>query len=250
MDTTDGVRCCRHDWEELEHIKSWKQGPLNMIRSFSESAPHREVCGDNVFNFYNNPLFFQPWYSNGVIQLRHASPDAKIEIENVFVFTNDFRFSCPVVFGHFLNTLSARQITLLRSVTIELSCCYNCCLYPPPRYHRLFEICCEAWIAVIERLPATVQSVTFELGWQGLYLTNPRWIHQDKYDNTAMALLGTMTKKTRRQAPNATISTVDRYEWDREILQGLLAELDEYSEDYKKWWRESREKTMSHKEET
>lgn len=261
---TDFAGCYLHTSRELDIIKSWDVLPLNrrqsdrshqVLLNMTQSSrshptmgtPPSEFCPDDMFDFPINASFKRPWGSNGVMQLRHASPDLKIELDNVIVFASTFRFSCPVILWRFLNSSSAQQINSLRSIAIELSSCSSCCDYVPLNLNSCFE----AWIAIIEHLPATLQSLSLELEFIVLQLLNKDMSSPLPNNDKVMAQVEIIVKKIRRQAPNATISTGGPWlPTPSKILQDMVDELDDYSEDYKKWWTESREKAMSQSEET
>lgn len=98
-------------------------------------------------------------------------------------------------------------------------------------------------MAVIERLPATLQTVTFELKDYGLDLSPLRgwaqWSDRFLNDlNIAVALLEILTKKVRRLALRADIILAGLAEMrgpDRDIVQSMLDEVEPFSEDYKRW---------------
>ena len=261
---TNFYGCHQHDSRKLElshsQVEGWDPGPLMMTRSSSSrptfsAQPHSEVCPDDMFNCLTSIFYQRRWYRHDAMQLRHASPEAKIELDNVSLFASTFKFSCPMLLSHFLNSLSARQINLLRSIELELfdcQLCSDCCLYLCIPCRGVYKSSSKAWIASIERLPATIQSVTFKFGQNQTSLADPLSGLLCCVDKV-LALLELVTKRTRRLAPNAKISIGDLHDRrgeDSQILQDVLDEVDEYSEDYKRWWRESCEKTMSQSEET
>ena len=251
-------------WDVLSLDNSWDVLPLHWLQSnrshqvflnMTQSSrshptmgtPYSELCLDDMFDFPLDAPSKRPWGNHGLMQLRHASPDLKIELDNVIVFASIFRFSCPVILWRFLNSSSAQQINSLRSMTIELSSCSRCCDYRPLH----LKSCFEAWIAIVEHLPATLQSLNLELDFEVLQLLNNDMSSPFLKNDKVMAQVEIIVNKIRRQTPNATISTGGLWRRDdSKVFQDMVDELDDYSEDYKNWWRESREEAMSQSEET
>ena len=234
-------------WGSPKHTCIWNQGPLDMdMKPEIVLLPHDDEAEFGL-NFHSKSLFHRLWQSHGLTQLREASPDVNIEVESVLVSTYPIRFRCPVVLMRYLNTTSTWQLNRLRSIIVELSaCCEECCIMCKP-WRSWFKTCDEGWIAAIERLPAAIKLIKFELGWIYLYLGD-----QSTYVNEMLAQLEIVSKKTQRLAPDAKIKVSDlralRF-MDCDILRGITDEIENHSEDYKKWWRESREKTQSQMEE-
>ena len=240
MDASMELDCYPSFWEGPKYTYKWNHGPLDIDMTPEIVLQPHDDQAEFGLNFHPRYLSQRSWQSNGVPQLREASPDINIEVENDLVSNYPFRFSCPVVLSRYLNTTDARQLNRLRSIVIELSgCCKQCCDRRVP-WRSWFKSCGQGWIAAIERLPAAIKLIKFELGWNCLYLKE------------VLAQLEIVSKKTRRLAPNAEIKVSNlralRYR-DRDILRDMIDEIEDHSEDYKKWWRESREKTKSQREE-
>ena len=248
MDDSMELDCYPSFWGGPKHTYNWIHGPLDMdITPEIVLQPHDDKTNVGFgLNFYSKNLFDRSWQNNGIPQLRMASPDINVEVEND-LSNYPFRFRCPVVLRRYLDTTSARQINRLRSIVIELSgCCEQCCDRRVP-WRSWFKSCGEGWIASIERLPASIKEITFELGWNCSYLGDP-----SGYVNGVFAQLEIVGKKTRRLAPNAKIVVTDlrAFRWkDRDTLWDILDEFDDHSDDYKNWRRESREKSKSQSEE-
>ena len=172
----------------------------------------------------------------GAMKLRFTSPQLKTELENAFIFGQAFRFFCPIHMGQFLDQLSADHRPLLRSITMVLhGCGYG---YRRGTSSIIFE--CRAWVAIIERLPATLQLVIFEFDHRLPPASRRR---NSNTFNRDMALLEVMTKKVRRQAPRAKISVAgltDRCDDYGNSLQNIVDELEPFSEDFMKWSDQSR----------
>ena len=101
---------------------------------------------------------------------------------------------------------------------------------------------CRAWVTVIERLPATLQFVTFECGWLDV-----RPGYRNYETEKDVALLEIMTKKVRRLALRANISMAELDEIcggrpDR--FQNMLDEVEPFSEDFMKWSEQTRKAAM------
>ena len=187
------------------------------------------------------------------MHLRYASPEAKVELENMFISTNAFRFFCPKVMDHFLSQLSAYQRSLLRSISIWLWDCPHC---PPEDLQSLSsrrsysKTTQQAWLENIERLPTTLKSVTFDLGEGAIWF--PRNFvrerrHRENY-LLATGLLEVLTKTMRRQAPGAEIS-FNRW-WglkpgEPDLLESTFNEVEPYSADFKRWSIQSWKDTMN-----
>ena len=246
MDASMELDCYPSFWDRPNYTYKWNNGPLDIDMTPEFVLQPHDDEAEFGLNLSPKYLFQRAWQSNGVPQLREASPDINIEVENDLVSNYPFRFRCPVVLSRYLNTTDARQINRLRSIVIELSgCCEQCCDRRVP-WRSWFKNCREGWIAAIERLPAAIKSIKFELGWNYLYLGTP-----SEFGKEVMAQFEIVSKKTRRLVPNAEIKVSDlcalRYR-DRDILRDMLDEIEEHSEDYKKWLRESREKINSQRE--
>ena len=217
------------------------------------SKNHNRILQCEIFNLHCYQKSPRVFCGRGTMYFRYVSPEAKIELENAFIFTNSFGFFCPKALDHFLNSLSASHGCLLQSISIRLFGCHFCTLdefdqeWPDERsLNRSYR----AWTAVVERLPATLKSIKFELGWEGIL--SDRWpgVPPDARSvKKALRLLEIMTKKAQRQAPKAQISlsgqVAEREEMlhvDQEILQSVLDEVDPYSEAFKGWsirsWRD------------
>ena len=246
MDGSMVLNCYPSSWVVLNHTYKWNYGPMDMnITPEIVLQPHDD--GEFGLNLHPKRLFQRSWQRNGVPQLRDASPELNIEVEDVLVSNYQFRFRCPVVLSRYLSTTSAWQVNRLRSIVFELSgCCRECCERRVP-WRPWFKNCRQGWIASLERLPAGIKLIKFELGWHYSHLGSP-----DVYVKEVLAHLEIMTKKTRRLAPDAEIQVSGqralRYK-DRDILRDIIDEIDDHSEDYKKWWRESHEKTKGQREE-
>ena len=180
---------------------------------------------------------------SGAMHLRYASPEAKVELENMFVYTNAFRFFCPKIMAHFLSQLSAYQRSLLRSITICLLGCSSC---PPENFGSLnsnrswLKTVCQAWVNSIARLPATLKSVTFKIEQGGDYIPrNELALHGERKNfPLATELLEISAKAMRRQAPGAEIRLEECWglvHEDWEFVQSTFDELEPYSEDFKRW---------------
>ncbi|KAM0804820.1 hypothetical protein BDR22DRAFT_554280 [Usnea florida] len=223
----------------------WKHGPMDMDMTLEiVLQPHDEQTYAGFgLNIYSKFLSHRSWQTNGIPQLREASPDVNIEVESVLVSTYPFRFSCPVVLRRYLNTASAWQMNRLRSIIIELSgCCRNCCDRHVD-WPTWFKSCGEGWIACIERLPPAIKSIEFQLGWNYLFLGCP-----SVYAREVLARFEIVSKYTRRLAPNAEISVSDTralFGKHHKTLDDMVDEVEQHSEDYKRWFRESREKSKS-----
>ena len=240
MGASTEIDCHPSFWGGPKYTGKWNHGPLDMDMT-PEIVLHPHDDGADIgLNFHSKCLFHRSWQSNGVPQLREASPDINIEVENVLASNYPFRFRCPVVLIRYLDTTSAREINRLRSIIVELSgCCKPCCNRRVP-WRSWLKGCIEGWIAAIERLPTAIKLIKFEIGWT--YLD--------------VAQLEIVAKKTQRLAPNAKIKVSDLpvlRSNHREILhrslRSIIDEIEDHSEDYKKWWRDSREKIKSQREE-
>ena len=247
MGASTEISCYPGLWRGLKYTNEWNHGPLDMdLTPEIILQPHNDETELRP-NFHPRHLFHRTWQDTGVLQLREVSPDVKIEIENVLVSNYPFRFRCPVVLIRYLNTASARQLNRLPSIIVELSSyCEEGC-DRPVAWRSWLKARVEAWIAAVERLPAAIELIKFEIDWTYLYAGDP-----SRYINEVLAQLEIMSKKTQRLAPNATVKVSILRESgfkDRDILRGITDEIENHSEDYKKWWRESREKTKSQREE-
>ena len=238
--------------------ETWLKVSLDFEPPHGEySRPPGTLTRLDIFHIQSYSLTNRDWYHEGAMHLRYASPEAKVELENVFVFTNAFRFSCPRALDHFLDQLSEYQGSLLQSITIQVFGCFDC-----ERHDDSWEFAIRpsmqpsyrVWLAIIERLPATLKFVTFELGIYGESMAldwsceerQPKEIQGIK---TVMDLLELMTKKIQRRAPRAMINMTGlekRCEEDRDILQTMLDEITPYSEGFKKWSEQSRKNGMGH----
>ena len=237
--------CYPISWGEAKHTYKLEHGPLDIdITPEIVLRPHEADLG---LNFYPTNKFDRSWQSSGVLQLREASSGINIEVENNLVSNYPFRFGCPEVLMRYLNTASARQLNGLRSIIVELSrYCEPCCDRDVP-WRSWFKSCGQGWIAAIERLPAAIKLIKFELSWKCEYMGN-----QSVFANEMLAQLEIVTKNSQRVAPNAKIKVSDLHglgSKDRDILQDIRDEIEDHSEHYKKWWKESREKTNSQREE-
>lgn len=228
--------------------ETWLHLPLTfkIPHEWNPSQRHDNVTRLDVFDL-------QSYHDSEEVQgctmhLRYVSPEVKIELERTFIFTHAFRFLCPTLLDHFLNQLLAHHRLLLRSINLRIFGCYDS--YSCGQ--NSIESECRAWVAVIERLPATLQFVTFELGWLGVRLFNPglwgtRMSRDIRTTMKAVALLEVLTKKIQRQAPNAKVSLAG-LDWlcveDREMLQTMLDEVGPHSEEFKKWLVQTRKNAM------
>ena len=238
---------CSSYWVECmsEPIENKLKGPLNFAAPYDFSIPHDMITKMDIFDLHSYQLHS---HKGGTMYLRCSSPEAKTELENAFIFTNSFGFSCPKALGHFLNSLSPYQRCLLRSITIRLFACVDCSGIEVKGYTH-FSHSYRAWTETVDHLPATLQSITFGFGKCGTLLANPLWWPEDfPSDNDtkkALQLLEILTKKAQRQAPKAQISLAElghRHHMVQELLQSVLDEVDAYSKDFEEWsvrsWRD------------
>lgn len=174
------------------------------------------------------------------MELRFASPQVKIELENIFISTNVFRFFCPFMLDHFLDQFSACQGPQLRSIILQIFGCSESC----SRGTDCIRSDRQAWVAVIQRLPATLRFVTFELG----RYRRPRGLQYKTLKDVkkGVALLENITKKAQRRAPRAKISLVglDIQCGEDRQYQHVMDEVEPFSEDFKKWSDQSRQNAM------
>ena len=216
------------------------------------SRPPGTITRRDIFHIQSYSLTNRGWDYEGTMYLRYASPEAKVELENTFVFTNAFRFYCPRALDHFLDQLSEYQGSLLRSIAIRVFGCSDCDYHDDGSARPSMKSKCRAWLAIIERLPASLKFVTFELGRCGIslaveYSCEERQPNQIQSTKIVVDLLELMTKKVQRQAPRAKINMTgleERCEEDREILQTMLDEITPYSEGFKKWSEQTRKNGM------
>lgn len=179
------------------------------------------------------------------MHLRYASPEAKVELENMFIYTNTFRFFCQKVMNHFLSQLSAYQQSLLRSIIISPMSCPHCRREDTQRNQRMrtrrswFKARRQAWVESIKRLPATLKNVTFELRKGEFRIPLNSATERIERANFLLAtkLLEITTKNARRQAPGACI--VLDLSWhlkaeDSEFLESTC-EVAPYSEHFMTW---------------
>lgn len=218
------------------------RSPLDFKRDpeCDESRPNDEISGLDIFDLCS--YLGLSSFGDGTMDLRLASPQVKIELESAFIFRNAFRFFCPILMDHFLNQLSAHHRPLLRSINLMLFGCWDSC---DPDTGSITSDC-RAWVAVIERLPATIQFVTLDIG---TYRMPCGMQYNHSYDiKMIVALLEVMTKKVQRQAPRAKISVPALKDYwcdsDKELLQIMFDELEPFSEDFKKWSDQSRKNAM------
>lgn len=232
-------------WPETE--KTWLEMPLDFksqgdMDLKNQGGGERSSEHPDMFDLAS----YHKWndYRWSAMYVRFVSPQAKIELENVFVSRNIFSFSCPLLLTYFLNQLLAGHRPLLRSITLRLFGCLEC--------YYCGEECiksdCRAWVAVIERLPATLQIVTIELGQHGINFFNCGACtipgsQTSKDIKKAVGLLEIVTKRVRRYAPKAKISMagLDRLcDTGRETMQSMFDEVEPFSEDFLKWSDQSR----------
>lgn len=153
-----------HAVRATSESKTWPEGPLEFHARLNSAKSH-DAHGLDIFRLSSyTPMKSLP--DSGMMHLRHASRDAKVELENTFLSTNTFRFCCPKVLNHFLSELSVSQRLLLRSITVKLFACRHCTSeHGFVRSRRSWlETVRRAWVDTIERLPATLHSVVFDLG--------------------------------------------------------------------------------------
>lgn len=233
-------------WDVL--WENWLKGNLTF------KASHGNFSRLDIFNLRSYHQYKREWNPDGAMYLRYASPEAKIELENTFIFKNAFAFDCAKYLTHFLNQLSAYQRSLLRCITIRPFGCSNCHWDNELGALRYFiRPECRAWTAIIEQLPATLKSVTIELGWTCTIKLaakrHPEYRASVAIDNvkTLVGMLELVTKKIQRQAPGVKISLArldNRCDRDRKSLQAMLDELSPFSEDFMRWSDESRKDAM------
>lgn len=258
MGTSTEIDCHAGLWGGPKYIHKWNNDPWYMdltpdfILPDFILQPHDEE-GEYPPDFYSRSLFHRSPTNYGLLNLREASPDINIELENNLISDFPFRFNCPVVLMHYLNTTPARQLNHLRSVIVELSGCDEDCCYKhvPVPWRSWSKSCGERWSAAIEHLPAAIKLINFELGWK------PMHVGDGGYVNEMLAQLEIVGKKTQRLAPNAEITMTPLifpsvcWTGDWVPLTGVRdpGALDPKSHDIKKWWREFREETKSEREE-
>lgn len=232
-----------------EFVQIWLEEPLTFgARHYSSSQPPGHIIPLSIFELSSYAEFGPSMARGGKMHLRFASRSTKVELENAFISANSFIFYCPKGLDYFLDHLSACQTYRLRSITLKVFGCPDC------DYRQSGHPLCRAWIAIVDRLPPTLQSVTFELGWHGTRLFPHRSSQfgrqglDPKGIQMALGLLECMTKKIQRLAPRAVVSMgglEERNDADREILQNLFDEVDPYSEGFKEWAVRSRSDAMS-----
>ena len=219
---------------------------------------HHTIIGLDVFDLSSYHELNPESTESGAMHLRYASPEAKVELENMFVYTNAFRFFCPKVMGHYHSQLSPYHRALLRSISISLFDCPHC---PPEDLESLssrrswLKTIRQAWLHNIERLPATLKSLTFELGTVEISIpANSAFKRRDREDFLmATELVEFTTKNARRRAPGAEIGLKKWWRLgpeESEFVQRMFEEVEPYSEDFKKWSIQSWINNMNQEEES
>ena len=237
--------------ESIEY-RFWRAAriEISVIGTLEFMASHRDFSRLDIFHL--NSYYHLRTGEGSAMRIRYASAQAKIELENTFIFTNAFGFHCPKHLKHFLDQLSADQESLLRSITIWLLGCWECSQLVDEV--DSVNCACQAWVPVMERLPATLKSIT--LDFLGVETVPTR--HEFLRSQTPKAIesvrrmvkpLGMITKRIQRQAPGVIISMNNLdclIDEDRESFQTMLDEISPFSKDFIRWSDESRKNAVAH----